>query len=359
MSSAAPDSRPGAARRRPADRWPLRSGDLPETRFVNQEAALGEAAENPVYRAMLFGLRSRGFWSRMSPLPRGVVLGISIFLLTGIFSTFWPVLLLIWIPVRNRRSTPSRFFAIPDSLVEDLLQAPPGPRDWTLALWARVLRPGGRSAGPTALFTFLAIVLSVAMLVATRLGPLAVESYAWFAASAGLLMGGLPFLFVPSATGALPSVARQLRGFRIELLRRPHPLLRFVATVFRLAASVGLLFLASGLLVATLMAVSRGVIGSEFYRWSGHPSAPGAFFVAGLLLSGGIGMARRRHVKNYRETYLKTMDQDMSKILETLRYREDPATADVPRPAAAPKRMETRAPDPNSCGSPPSLTHVR
>lgn len=344
--------------RRKAERWPLRPGDLPEPRFVNQDAALGEAKENAVFRAMVFGLRSRGIWSRLPPWPRGIVVGLSVIALTGIFSTFWPGLLVIWLVARNQRSTLSRFFSIPEILLEELAQTPQGPRDWTLALWARSLRPGGRSATPVALLTFFSVSLGPTFFVAVMVGPPPAQIYAWIGGSAGMLIGVVPLILRPTASGALPGVARKLRAYRIELQRRRNPLLRFFFLILRLTAIFAVLIIATSALVSAILALSDSGIPAAISRWAAHPSAPGICFAAGLLLATGSGMAWRRRVRLRRDDTLMTLDREMEKVLEFLRLGQEPERERSPR-GSVPRAIRSRPPGRVPASSETASHHVR
>lgn len=317
------------------------------------EPELEGVEENPVYRAMVFGSRSRRTWWRLPSAIRGVALGLTIVLVFVLSSLLIPFLILLLVLSRQRSHEPEAFFHIPRALMADLLQAPVGHRDWTVAVWAQGVRGGGGPAAPAAALTVAAACYGLSILMYRLMGTESADTRSLLFGLGGAIAGCLPFFAIRSATTPLPALVKRLRVFRMELSRRRNPLSRMGAVLLQTMAGLFTVFLC----VAGLGLLISNVAGLESGRLlpagiAHHPATPYGFFLGGFALAAGIGAGWRRFVRRNREGYLRQMDAEMEKILERLRFPDGsshpifPGRRAVSRPAGGrpPAALTTTAP---------------
>lgn len=309
------------------DAWRLLPADLPPSGIAAEEPRLADLANNVVYRSMLFGRRTRRSMPRVeSFIGLGVVLLSSALLL----SCFGPLFFFVAFPLnrffRKPQANVIAFFGMPEALLRELIELRVPAREWSAALWGRVVSAGYRRRQSYMTLLWITLALACALLPSTsRLGLFGAALHASLFLLLGFRFGStLGSLFrLPYAP--LPALVHRVRRFRNATSLSNNPL----AWIYALALVIGVFMI--GLLTAVLLYAAALALQHFFPRMERIQGSVWFLPLGAVLLPLGIGLLggalliplRARTARRAVEAYLGELDGEVEGMLRILRGKYD------------------------------------
>ncbi len=326
-------------RRRDTDNWAVREEDLPPERFMLREPLLADAADNPLFRLIVFR-RHRSDRLKIS------ILGYLIFAVAGatiatLGALTWPMaawLLATWAIlsmeisdrpgwVTQRKGGVAGVTALPRRPVEDLHLAAYDPRSMAVALWASTL---SRSLVVIWGSLFLIGIGTCwgRMLDIVRDAAIEPVSWLWIAPLGYMCFRCTLRLITPYHT--LPHCVSMLEYARVQWWRTHRPLKYLLQSFITLARHF---------LVFAVLLILAAIVGLQFarlYAWLPFDlNRPANYLIGGgLAMAFGVAAAfvRAPRLRRNHETALNRSAELIGWLLEQERAQTEGVMMDEPDP---------------------------